>query len=690
MAKQIDFIQGTVVTPDFLDDTQEVDSAAAWGVRVIKSGANVVTIPTAADGTSTGQSSIVINGLPRYITSSAAVTRSFSSPADAAGTYGVYLTAGTGPGFVMTVTQAAAPANSRKIAEVDWDGTANVTAVRNMVDAVAGHNFLHSQGQSDELPLATYDPATMGSIVLTRTGAAAITIGSAGSVNLYRSAADVLKTDDYFHAGQGIKSRAGTQYEVFLDSIGADPGIIFGNAGDTNLYRSAADVLQTDDTFNAVGNIRSNFGLAGQVNINPGPGGTGGLSFGLAGDTNLYRGAPQVLASDHHIRIAQNLRAREGGPARITLGDVGPGGASGIFFGSADDLSLYRSADATLHFGGSDPRASFPVLTVGGTGPATFNFQGGNNGTYTAEGVWNVNAQPSAFRGPGSARLLFGYDDNGAGAYVPSLGWSATRNATNTEANIGPRFIAQTRINRTDDQALRPIDTANRFQIAFDGAHSWGPGTAAVDVNLYRSTANTLRTNGSFVADGNVSISGSNLTVQPSASNPAVLSLMGATAAQIDMRDADHATADARRSRLLNNAGTTNIEAINDAYSAVTKIGLSFDHTSGVVAFPNGVSHTRSGASSTVPRMVRGAVRLDGTVDVGTGFTSSLIATGHYRVTWSTAFSAAPIVTVSPVDRAVFSVSSSAASCDFFFFDGATLAGEQMNVPFVFIAASVE
>lgn len=66
--------------------------------------------------------------------------------------------------------------------------------------------------------------------------------GSGADTNLYRSAANVLRTDGKFQVGLG---------ELYLLT---DSGIIyFGSTADVNLYRSAANTLKTDDTFQAEG-----------------------------------------------------------------------------------------------------------------------------------------------------------------------------------------------------------------------------------------------------------------------------------------------------------------------------------------------------------------------------------------------------------------------------------------------------
>jgi len=66
-------------------------------------------------------------------------------------------------------------------------------------------------------------------------------------INLYRSAANILETDDAFHVGD------------YLKIFGAS-GLILG--ADVNLYRSAANVVKTDDLLDAVLGFQVN-GVAG-------------------------------------------------------------------------------------------------------------------------------------------------------------------------------------------------------------------------------------------------------------------------------------------------------------------------------------------------------------------------------------------------------------------------------------------
>lgn len=55
-------------------------------------------------------------------------------------------------------------------------------------------------------------------------------------------------------------------------------------------------------------------------------------------------------------------------------------------------------------------------------------------------------------------------------------------------------------------------DTFDRYRHFADGGTEWGPGNAARDTNLYRSAANTLRTDDSFSVGTNLSVTGTAAT----------------------------------------------------------------------------------------------------------------------------------------------------------------------------------
>jgi hypothetical protein len=52
-------------------------------------------------------------------------------------------------------------------------------------------------------------------------------------------------------------------------------------------------------------------------------------------------------------------------------------------------------------------------------------------------------------------------------------------------------------------------DSFDRFRMRADGRMDWGPGSGSRDTNLYRSAANTLRTDDSFIVGSDFTVSGS-------------------------------------------------------------------------------------------------------------------------------------------------------------------------------------
>lgn len=80
---------------------------------------------------------------------------------------------------------------------------------------------------------------------------------AAPDTNLYRSSANNLRTDDQLSSSSDLVARFGAAGQVVIGSRGpgAEAGLDFGSAGDTVLYRSAADTLRTADSFVVQGNF---------------------------------------------------------------------------------------------------------------------------------------------------------------------------------------------------------------------------------------------------------------------------------------------------------------------------------------------------------------------------------------------------------------------------------------------------
>lgn len=182
---------------------------------------------------------------------------------------------------------------------------------------------------------------------------AGLKLGLAGDVNLYRLAADILKTDDDLYvAGQVLSYK-----NVYVDYGNTGNKILFGSAQDVNLYRSAADVLRTDDAFQAMqlsgrALATTDFPIvsfvAGDSQNRFQVRGTGEHQWGsgaLTPDTNLYRSAVDTLKTDDTFRAALGIIARDNvATEQVAIGGYGPATQAGVLFGSAGDTNLYRSA----------------------------------------------------------------------------------------------------------------------------------------------------------------------------------------------------------------------------------------------------------------------------------------------------------------------------------------------------------
>jgi hypothetical protein len=67
--------------------------------------------------------------------------------------------------------------------------------------------------------------------------------GSGADVNLYRSSADILKTDDHFYAGFDIYANQGLATQVRIGNSSSKASVGFGSALDTIITRESAGVL---------------------------------------------------------------------------------------------------------------------------------------------------------------------------------------------------------------------------------------------------------------------------------------------------------------------------------------------------------------------------------------------------------------------------------------------------------------
>jgi len=111
---------------------------------------------------------------------------------------------------------------------------------------------------------------------------------TAADTNLYRLQTNTLKTDSVFLGGNQIYAQHNVAAQVSIGTVSGKPGLVFSNLGDTNLYRSAANILRTDGSFAIGGNLQLTNLVAGAI------GGGQGWKFPVynAGDGSLVGYVP--------------------------------------------------------------------------------------------------------------------------------------------------------------------------------------------------------------------------------------------------------------------------------------------------------------------------------------------------------------------------------------------------------------
>lgn len=209
------------------------------------------------------------------------------------------------------------------------DGTSKKITKSNLVD-VSGQTF------------------TSVSITEGTTSSNAVNFGA--DTNLYRSAANNLKTDDAFTA-TGITNLA----SLSLYESGSTNGAIkFGDSAggyDTNLYRGAANQVKTDDSLSvAGGSIEAGVSdtTAGELTLHGGTGDEGGqinVALGANHDTvfeswniDTFQDDLRFFTSDAAITNAMTAEGQ--------LKLPGQGSTAGVLLGT--DAQMYRSAADTL------------------------------------------------------------------------------------------------------------------------------------------------------------------------------------------------------------------------------------------------------------------------------------------------------------------------------------------------------
>ena len=293
---------------------------------------------------------------------------------------------------------------------------------------------------------------------------------------------------------RGLRIVDANTYSIQLESLDQDPasGITFGI--DTNLYRSAPDLLKTDDAL-IVGGSLSVFGsevlttsptvtIAGSVSIET-ANGEAGITFG--GDTTLFRSAARTLTTGDTFTVGASLRVLGWSPVDRSRLDchreLGPRDSqrdAGITFGG--DTTLFRSAARTFTTG--------DTFTVG----ASLRVLGG--GVLSTEAVLTVIGSLDLGIAKGDAGITFGGDT--------TLFRSAVRTLT-----TGDTFIVGGSLRVLGGGVLSTEPTLTVIGSLDLGIAGGDAGiTFGGDTTLFRSAVCTLTTGDTFIVGGSLRVLG--------------------------------------------------------------------------------------------------------------------------------------------------------------------------------------
>jgi len=350
-----------------------------------------------------------------------------------------------------------------------------------------------------------------------------------GDTNLYRGSANTLQTDDSLYVranttlGDDCTDTTSINGTLNINCATSTNGIKFSNGAgtyDTNLYRGAADTLKTDDSFEVGGNTTLGDANTDQTVIrgitkiaDSSP--TNGILFGSGNanyDVNLYRKSADVLKTDDAFEVGggMSISGDFSVAGNTTLGDTCADTttvngslvinctteANGIRFSNGAG-----GTDTVLFRGGADILRTNDAFVAGSTLNVNGNTTLGDANTdqTVIRGITKI-ADSSSGNG-----ILFG---SGDANYDTNLYRSAANELT-TDDNFKVAGSTTLGDANTDQTILRGTvkiaDSSSTNGILF------GTGDANYDTNLYRSAANELRTNDNMIIDGDLTIVG-NLT----------------------------------------------------------------------------------------------------------------------------------------------------------------------------------
>lgn len=247
-----------------------------------------------------------------------------------------------------------------------------------------------------------------------------------------------------------------------------------GNATDTGIYRSAADVLKTDDALVAMG----------------------GIGIGINPSVRLHIQTPTTTSANAQLIMAPSLAA-----------------GSTTFLGIGTALTNYNSGFIGFRNAGTDSTGNALTLGLYGVDNALNVMGNGNVGVGVISGVDSKLTLASSTLASGG--IGFGSDTNLYRSEANTLRTDDALQAIGgfyTTSTVGYDAL-QPGASNSFARAKISGEDHPRFIALASGELQWGPGTGTVDTSLYRSAANTLKTDDEFRVGGYLRLDSGSSTI---------------------------------------------------------------------------------------------------------------------------------------------------------------------------------
>ncbi len=315
-------------------------------------------------------------------------------------------------------------------------------------------------------------------------------------------------------AGSLLVNRASTGTAFTIDTYQAAAG----GTGTTAYQALTKDVTSRVINSLVATDVTARFVLFADGKVEWGPGGS------TARDTNLYRSAADTLTTDDSLTVGASLvvttattsptvRGATSSAGTLTLSSTSNGTKGKILFGT----SGYDEANNRLGVGNSTPAVALDVTgqisasTIvqaptlqGGTGSAgTLTLSSTTNGT-KGKVLVGTSAYDEANNrlGVGNSTPTVPLDVTGNAAISGTLTLGGDATLTRSAAGVFSTTAEMWRVtpNAFTGAFLAEVtgDAVPRLNIMGDGKTEWGDGTNARDTNLYRSAAAVLKTDNAF------------------------------------------------------------------------------------------------------------------------------------------------------------------------------------------------